>query len=49
MLQVLKNDRGATMVEYSLLIVLIAAICVVAITQVGLDTANLFSTVTSGW
>jgi Flp pilus assembly pilin Flp len=49
MLQLIKNDRGATMVEYSLLIVLIAAICVVAITQVGLDTANLFSTVASGW
>jgi Flp pilus assembly pilin Flp len=49
MLQTLKNDRGATMVEYSLLVVLIAAICVVAITQVGIDTANLFSSVSSDW
>jgi Flp pilus assembly pilin Flp len=49
MLQVLKNDRGATIVEYSLLIVLIAAICVVVITQVGVDTVNLLSSVSSGW
>jgi Flp pilus assembly pilin Flp len=49
MLQALKNDRGATMIEYSLLIVLIAAICVVAITQVGVDTVNLFSSASSGW
>jgi|WetSurMetagenome_2_1015567.scaffolds.fasta_scaffold1234568_2 Flp pilus assembly pilin Flp len=49
MLKVLKNDRGATMVEYSILIVLIAAICVAAVTQVGTDTVNLFSSVSGGW
>lgn len=31
----LRDDRGATLVEYGLLIALIAAVCIVVVTSVG--------------
>lgn len=39
------EDRGASMVEYALLVVLIAIIAIVAISLVGQSTSNAFSTV----
>ncbi len=37
-------DRGASLVEYALLLALIAAVCIVAITYFGTSTSDSFST-----
>ncbi len=42
---ILRNDDGATMVEYGIMIALIAAICIVVITSLGQSVSNAFSTV----
>ena len=39
------NDRGASLVEYALLLALIAVVCIVAVTALGQTTSNKFSTV----
>ncbi|MGH8926800.1 MAG: Flp family type IVb pilin [Acidimicrobiia bacterium] len=39
------EDRGASMVEYALLVVLIAIIALVAISLVGQEVSGAFSTV----
>ena len=39
------EDRGASMVEYALLVVLIAIIALVAISLVGTEVSGAFSTV----
>jgi pilus assembly protein Flp/PilA len=39
------EDRGASMVEYALLVVLIAIIAIVAISLVGQETSTAFKTV----
>jgi len=41
------EDRGASMVEYALLVVLIAIIAIVAITLVGNEVSGAFDTVAS--
>jgi pilus assembly protein Flp/PilA len=38
-----KKEEGATMVEYGLLVALIACACIVAVTLVGTDLAAMFS------
>lgn len=43
------DDSGATMVEYSVMVALIAAVCVLAISVVGNQTQGLFSTVSAAW
>jgi pilus assembly protein Flp/PilA len=40
-----KNDDGAAMVEYGLLVGLIAVVCVAAITTVGADVNLLFGAI----
>ena len=42
------NDRGASIVEYALLVTFIAAVCVLAITVVGTETASSISGVVEG-
>jgi Flp pilus assembly pilin Flp len=37
------NERGATLVEYSLVVMLIAAVAIVILTAVGKDVAGIFS------
>jgi pilus assembly protein Flp/PilA len=37
-----KQQEGASLVEYGLLVGLIACVCIAAITAVGLDISNLF-------
>jgi len=37
------DDRGASLVEYALLIALIAAVCIVAVTFFGTQTGDSFS------
>ena len=41
----LRDDRGATMVEYGIMVALIAAICIVLITTLGQNVSNAFSSV----
>lgn len=41
-----ENDRGATAVEYGLMVALIAAVIVVAVTALGTQLSGLFNTVT---
>jgi pilus assembly protein Flp/PilA len=41
-----RDDRGATLVEYGLLVFLIAVACVVAITALGGALSGLFTTIT---
>lgn len=42
---VLHDDQGATMVEYGIMVALIAAICITVITTLGQNVSNAFSTV----
>ena len=37
------NERGATLVEYSLVVMLIAAVAIVVLTAIGKDVAGIFS------
>ena len=41
----ISNERGASLVEYALLLALIAVVCIVAVTTLGQTTSNKFSTV----
>jgi pilus assembly protein Flp/PilA len=40
-----RDESGATMVEYGLMIALIAAVCIVAVTAVGKNLSTLFTNV----
>lgn len=42
---VLRDDEGATMVEYGVMVALIAAICIAVVTTLGQKVSNAFSTV----
>lgn len=44
-LQTLKKDRGATMVEYGLMVALIAVVVIVAVAVLGTNLNTLFQTV----
>lgn len=39
------HEEGATMVEYGIMVALIAAVCIVMITTVGTDVLGLYSSV----
>ena len=39
------EERGASLVEYALLVALIAVVCIAAITLLGNNASNKFSTV----
>lgn len=41
------DDRGASLVEYALLLALIAMVCIAAVTALGGTTSGSFSEVTS--
>ena len=41
----LRDDEGATMVEYGLLVALIAMVCLVAITTVGANLKIIFTNI----
>lgn len=41
----LRNEDGATMVEYGIMLALIAAICITLIVTLGHNVSNAFSTV----
>jgi pilus assembly protein Flp/PilA len=40
----LKDDRGVTVLEYALLLALIAVVCVLAVKLVGSNTSTMMST-----
>ena len=40
-----KNDEAATMVEYALMLSLIAVICIAAVTLIGNNANNIFNTI----
>jgi pilus assembly protein Flp/PilA len=42
-----KTDRGASLVEYALLVALIAVVCIVAVTLLGQQASSKFSSVGS--
>ena len=42
-----ENDRGATAVEYGLMVALIAAVLVVAVTALGSKLNGIFNTISS--
>ena len=42
---VLRDDEGATMVEYGIMVALIAAICITVVTTLGQKVSGAFSTV----
>lgn len=39
------DDEGATMVEYGLVVSLVAMVCIVAVTLIGTDTSTFFNSV----
>jgi pilus assembly protein Flp/PilA len=43
----LDNERGATLVEYALLVALIAVVCIVAVSLIGGNASTKFSTLGS--
>lgn len=44
----MENEKGASMVEYALLVVLIAIIALVAVALAGDEVSNTFSEIASG-
>jgi pilus assembly protein Flp/PilA len=42
-----KSERGASLVEYALLVALIAVVCIVAVTILGQNASSKFSSVGS--
>lgn len=47
LLQWLKNEKGASMVEYALLVVLIAIVALTAVAFMGEEVSDLFSEIDS--
>jgi pilus assembly protein Flp/PilA len=44
----IESERGASLVEYALLVALIALVCIAAVTSMGKSTSKQFSKVDSG-
>jgi len=42
-----RDERGASLVEYALLVALIAVVCIVAVSLLGSNASNKFSSVGS--
>jgi pilus assembly protein Flp/PilA len=40
-----RSDEGATMVEYGLMVALIAAVCVTTVTTLGISVSGLFTSI----
>lgn len=47
MIAMLRNDDGATMVEYGVMVALIAAVCIVLIGTLGKNVSGAFQSVNS--
>lgn len=44
-----REDRGASLVEYALLVALIMVVCVIAVTILGTTVSKNFSSSGEGW
>jgi pilus assembly protein Flp/PilA len=44
-----QDDRGATAVEYGLIVALIAAVIIIVVGTVGQDVLSAFNTVVTNW
>jgi len=44
-----RDETGATMIEYGVMLALIVAVCFVIVTNVGTSVQGLFSTVATAW
>jgi len=42
-----RNERAASLVEYALLVALIAVVCILAVTQLGKKASSNFSSISS--
>jgi pilus assembly protein Flp/PilA len=42
---ILHNDEGATMVEYGIMVALIAAVCILVVSQIGTKVSTAFNSV----
>jgi pilus assembly protein Flp/PilA len=42
MINFIKDDEGATMVEYALMLSLIAIVCIIAVTAIGVNASAIF-------
>lgn len=42
-----RDEEGATMVEYGLMLALIAIVCIVAVTLVGSNASTIFSNISN--
>lgn len=47
LLAMIRDDEGATMVEYGIMVALIAAVCILVVTTLGTKVQSTFSTVNS--
>lgn len=47
LMALIADDEGATMVEYGLIVALIAVVCITAVTLIGSRLATMFTTVAS--
>jgi pilus assembly protein Flp/PilA len=47
--RVAKTDRGASLVEYALLVAFIAAVCIAAVTTLGTTTDDQFGKMNDRW
>jgi len=45
MQSLVKNEKGATMVEYALMVALIAVVCIAAVTSVGGNASTRFTAI----
>lgn len=45
MQSMLKDEKGATMVEYALMVALIAVVCILSVTGIGTSANGVFSSI----
>lgn len=49
LVSMIRDDEGATMVEYGIMVALIAAVCIAVVTTLGQNVNNAFSNVNSSF
>ncbi len=45
--RIIREEQGATAIEYGLIAALIALACIIAFTSLGLNLANIFDTISN--
>lgn len=49
LVSMIRDDEGATMVEYGIMVALIAAVCIAVVTTLGQNVNNAFSNVNASF